>query len=274
MGLTRQYLAALGADPGKLGVVYDVSPRPRPPLFGAAFTIGMGARARNQPADGPWTPRPPRVFATLATGGLASMRRLLHESGLALHLAAIRARPAFLDWSVDDAAFVEGVADSLGWDVDEPAWQRRWVGEAAETRDAVRYRYGGVVLDVAWALFEIELHRHPDRRPNDVWTEITTYSLGIEPHPEWSWWAMRAELIDRPGYLANYALAAIVAAAIRERVWDLFGPWWSGDPGWYGFMSERLFSPGASRSPAELIGNLLGRPLSAGPLIDDLRRAR
>src|SRR3954454_6095355 len=107
IGLTRQYLAALGADPGKLGVAYDVSPRPGPSLFPAAFTVGMGARARNQPADGPWTPRPPRVFATLAPGGLAGMRRLLHESGLALHLAAVRARPAFLDWSVDDAAFLE-----------------------------------------------------------------------------------------------------------------------------------------------------------------------
>ena len=34
--------------------------------------------------------------------------------------------------------------------------------------------------------------------------------LGIEPHPEWSWWAIRGQLIDLPGYLANYALSAIV----------------------------------------------------------------
>ena len=50
------------------------------------------------------------------------------------------------------------------------------------------------MLDVCWALFEIELHRHPDRRPNDVWTEITTDGLGIVPHPEWSWWALRGQL--------------------------------------------------------------------------------
>ena len=273
-GLNRRYLAALGADPVQLGITYDVGRSAGRPAFPVPLTIGMGARARNQPEDGPWTPRPPRVFATLATGGLASLRRLLHESGLALHRAAVRARPAFLDWSVDDAAFLEGVADSLGWDPDEPAWQRQWLGDAAETRDAVRYRYGGVVLDVAWALFEIELHRHPDRRPNDVWTEIATYSLGIEPHPEWSWWAMSPQLVDAPGQLANRALSAIVAAAVRERVWDLQGPWWLGDPGWYRFMSDRVYSAGASRSPADLIGALLGRPLTAGPLLDDLRRAR
>ena len=99
-------------------------------------------------------------------------------------------------------------------------------------------RYGAVMLDVCWALFEIELHRHPDRRPNDVWTEITTDGLGVEPHPEWSWWAIRGQLIDSPGYMANYALSAIVAAAVRARILAVRGPWWAGDPGWFGFVAE------------------------------------
>ena len=87
-----------------------------------------------------------------------------------------------------------------------------------EPREALLDRYGAVMLDVCWALFEIVLHRHPDRRPNDVWSEITADGLGIEPHPEWSWWAVRGQLIDSPGYLANYALSAIVAAAVRARI--------------------------------------------------------
>ena len=87
------------------------------------------------------------------------------------------------------------------------------------------------MLDVCWALFEIELHRRPDRRPNDVWTEITADGLGIEPHPEWSWWAIRGQLIDCPGYMANYALSAIVAAAVRARIREVRGPWWDGRPG-------------------------------------------
>jgi hypothetical protein len=274
LDLVRASLAGLGADPDRLGIEYAVLPRPGRPLFPVAGTIGMGGWTADQQPDGPWTPRPPRVFATYAAGGLDDLRALLHESGHALHLAAVRARPAFLDWSVDDAAFLEGTADALAWDADEPAWQRHWLGEAAEPREALLHRYGAVMLDVAWALFEIELHRHPDRRPNDVWTEITTYGLAIEPHPEWSWWAVRGELIILPGYVANHALSAMAAAAIRERTWDQRGPWWSGDPGWFGYMAERLFAPGASRSPADLIGAFLGRPLTAGPLMDDLRMAR
>ena len=60
-----RYLAALGADPRALGLRYDVLPRPGRPLVPVAFTLGMGAWAADQPdVDGPWSPRPPWVFAT------------------------------------------------------------------------------------------------------------------------------------------------------------------------------------------------------------------
>jgi oligoendopeptidase F len=232
----------------------------------------MGARANDQPATGSWTPRPPWVFATYEEGGIGNLFELLHESGHALHNAAVRTRPAFLDWTLADTGFLEGTAEVLGWDASEPAWQRAWLGDAAAPWEAVLDRYGAVMLDVCWALFEIELHRNPGRRPNDVWAEIATDGLGVEPHPEWSWWAIRGQLIDLPGYMANYALAAIVAAAVRQRVLEVRGPWFEGDPGWYWFMSETLFKAGASRTPADLLESFLGGPLAAEPLLADLRR--
>ncbi len=149
----------------------------------------------------------------------------------------------------------------------------QWLGDAADTREALLDRYGSVMLDVCWALFEIELHRHPDRRPNDVWSELTHEGLGVVPHPEWSWWAVRGQLIDAPGYLANYALSAIVAAAVRQRLLELRGPWWDGDPGWFAFVAAALFAPGAARPPADLLRDLLGDPLTARPLLNDLQRA-
>ena len=273
LDLNRRYLTALGADPDALGIVYDVLPRPGRPIIPVAFTIGMGGWAGGQPASGPWTPRPPWVFASYAVGGLGNLLELLHESGHALHSAAARTRPAFLDWTHEDTGFVEGMADVLGWDAAEPAWQRAWLGEAAEPPEAVLDRYGAVMLDICWALFEIELHRHPDRRPNDVWTEITANGLGIEPHPEWSWWAVRGQLIDSPGYMANYGFSAIIAAAVRARIVAVRGPWWDGDPGWYRFVADGLFVAGASRTPADLLGAFLGAPLTADPLLADLRRA-
>ena len=272
LDLNRRYLASLGADPEGLGIVYDVMPRPSRPPIPVAFAIGMGGWAAAQPATGPWTPRPPWVFATYPQGGLGNLVELLHESGHALHGAAVRTRPAFLDFTVEGTGFAEGVADVLGWDADEPAWQRRWLGDAADPREAVLSRYGAVMLDICWALFEIELHRHPERRPNDVWTEVTAEGLGLLPHPEWSWWAIRGQLIDGPGYMANYALSAIMAAAVRARILEVRGPWFAGDLGWYGFVGNALFKAGASRTPADLLESFLGGPLTAEPLLADLRR--
>ena len=136
LDLDHRYLASLGADVATLGIQYDVLPRPGRPTIPVAFSIGMGGWAADQPSTGPWTPRPPWVFATYAEGGLGSLAELLHESGHALHSAALRTRPAFLEWPDAETAFLEGTADLLGWDADEPDWQRHWLGAAAEPRDA------------------------------------------------------------------------------------------------------------------------------------------
>jgi hypothetical protein len=271
--LNHAYVRSLGADPASLRIAYDVVPRPGRPPVPAAFTMGMGALAAGQPRSGPWTPRPPWVFATYATGGLGNLVELLHETGHALHSAASRTRPAFLELPNEDTGYGEGVADFLGWDATEPAWQRRWLGEAAEPAEAVLDRYGAVMLDACWALFELELYRAPDRRPNDIWSAVTERGLGIEPHPEWSWWAVRGQLIDSPGYLANYVLSALIAAALRARLVELRGPWWDGDPGWYPFVAERLFAKGSSQPPSVVLEAFLGGPLTAAPLLADLRRA-
>jgi hypothetical protein len=253
------HLRSLGADPDELRIGYDIVPRAGRPLIPVAFTIG------GQP--GPW------VFATYVEGGLGALAELVHESGHALHYAAIRTRPAFAEPPDDHAAFFEAIAELLGWDVGEPVFQERHLGVAVEPHVAALDRYGGVLLDACWALFEIELYRSPGRRPNDVWAEVVADGLGIEPHPEWSWWAVRGQLIDSPGYLANYPLAAIAAAALRARIRELRGDWSTGDPGWYAFVSERLLRFGGSRTPADLIADVLGGPLTAEPVLDDLRRA-
>ena len=78
-------------------------------------------------------------------GGLANLRRAApRKRSSPLHRAAVRARPAFLDWSVDDAAFLEGMADvaRLGRRRARPG-SSHWLGDAVEPRDAVRHRYGG-----------------------------------------------------------------------------------------------------------------------------------
>jgi hypothetical protein len=264
------HLSEIGADPTALRIEYDIVPRPGRPVIPTAFTVTLDIARRT--ADG-WRPARPWVFATYAEGGLGNLEELLHESGHALHYAALRARPALFSWPADQTAFVEAIADVVGWTTHEPAFLSRHLGATVSARESVVGRYASVMLDACWTLFELELHRHPERAPNDVWAEIAERDLGVVGHPELSWWAHRGQLIDGPGYLANYALGAVMVAAVRARIREVRGDWAEGDPGWYAFVSERLLRFAGARAPRELLADFLGGPLTAKALLADLARA-
>ncbi|MEP6687426.1 MAG: hypothetical protein ABJC36_03695 [Gemmatimonadales bacterium] len=249
---------SLGADVGALRVHYDLDPRNgKDPV---AFTT-FGGR---EPIE-PW------VFATYRAGGLDNLNELLHETGHAVHLAAIRTRPAFRDWP-DSDPFTEAVAEVVALDVYEPVWQQRWLGDSVPLATGLQGRYGGIVLDVAWAMFELRMLRDPHADPNEVWAALTRDYLHIVPHRELSWWAMRGQLVDAPGYMVNYAAGAILIAAIRARIRTEHGPFTTGDPGWYAWVAPRLYRFGLERPTREVLEAFLGGPVSPAPLLADMRR--
>ena len=265
---------ALGADLDALRIRLDVLPRlDRPPIPVAHTTFGR--RPRPLPGGG-HDPGEPWVFATYVGGGLGELTELVHEIGHAIHIAAIHTRPAFADWP-DSDAFTEALAELLALDTAEPDWQRHWLGPGAPDvpiEAAIRERYAAVALDAAWALFEIELHRDPGRRPSDAWAGITSAWLGIAPHPEWSWWAMRGQLVQEPGYMANYAIGAVLAADLRATLRRDQGDWLAGDPGWYRDVSERLYRFGRERSSGEVVRGVLGRAPTVDALVAEIARGR
>jgi Zn-dependent M32 family carboxypeptidase len=138
----------------------------------------------------------------------------------------------------------------------------------------MRSKYGGVMFDVAWALFEIRVFARPDSDPNRVWSDITAEYFRIRPHPEWSWWAMRGQLISSPGYMLNYALGALLTAQLREKAIAERGSWFEGDLGWYDWTRDRLFRYGQERPAAEVVREVLGGGVGPDALLRDLRRLR
>ena len=266
--LNRQVYQSLGADLGVLGVQYDLEPRAgKTPV--AYCTFGRRPRFIN----GSWRAGEPQVFATYRNGGLDNLNELLHETGHAVHISAIRSRPAFSDWP-DGDPFTEAVADFIALDVYEPAWQQHWLGDSVPLADGLRSRYGGIVLDVAWALFETRMQRDPGADPNQVWTTLTHDYLRIRPHPELSWWAMRGQLVDAPGYMMNYAAGSILIAAIRARTRAVHGPFVTGDSTWYSWVAPRLYRFGLERPTRAVLEEFLGGPVSPEALLDDMLRMR
>jgi Zn-dependent M32 family carboxypeptidase len=128
------------------------------------------------------------------------------------------------------------------------------------------------MLDVAWALFDLRMLRNPSADPNLVWTDITHRYLHVKPHPELAWWAVRVQLVHKPGYMVNYGLGAVITADIRQRIAEELGPFATGDARWYGWISDQLLKTGEEHETAQLLQQFLGRPVSPQALLSQLHR--
>lgn len=260
-----RFFSDLGAPIDALNVIQDVGRRPgMSPVDFADFTT------TGRMVEGAWRPATIRVSVVLDSGGLGASAELAHEFGHVAHFAAMRARPSLL-LPDDLTTVVEAIADVTAWSVYEPSWQARYLGCASAAADGRRARLGPVMLDIAWGLFEMRMADDPSRDPNRVWTEITEAHLNIVPHPELSWWAVRGQLVDEPGYMTNYAFGAFVTADLRQRIRSRIGAFDAGNAQWYAETSAGLFHHGGTLAPADLLGGYLGRPVRPDALLDDIR---
>ncbi len=263
--LNDRFYVDLGADLAKLGVVYDIKNRSdKSPL---AYTDFLD---RGRMENGAWRPTVARVVGRYEESDLSSLNELVHENGHAVHISAIRNRPAFTDWT--DTIFTEAFADVPSWSVYEPAWQRKYLGTELPVAMSLRALHGSVMLDVAWSLFEIRMLRNPDTDLNALWTDITREYLHIAPHPEVAWWAVRVQLVSNPGYMVNYGLGAVLTAEMRKRTEEVIGPFDAGNQKWHEWSSEQMLRYGSEKSAKDLMQSLLGRPLSAGAVLEQIRR--
>ena len=263
--LSKAYYRDLGADLDALGVLHDLEVRPgKAPLAYADF-VRTGRRQ-----DGTWRPAIARVSANVEHGGLFVLNEIVHEDGHAVHMAAVRTRPAFFD--LGDDLYLEAFADVTSWNVADPRWQQRYLGTRIDEHDSLRALFGNVMLDVAWGLFEARMLHAPTSDPNAVWTEITSRYLNIRPHPELSWWALRVQLVDVPGYMINYGLGAILTADIRARTRAGIGEFSAGNPRWYRYTSAALLRHGAAIETPALLRQFLGRPVSDAALLREIAR--
>jgi hypothetical protein len=263
--LNQRFYVDLGLDLAQARVLYDLDPRPgKAPL---AYTDYI--RRGRQLASG-WQPTLVRVSANYEHGGLGPLNEFVHENGHAAHMLALHTRPAFMD--LGDPLFYEAFADVPAWSVYEPRWQDKYLGKHASESASLRARYAAVMLDVAWALFECRMLREPAADPNAVWTAITSRYLHITPHPELAWWAVRVQLVDKPGYMVNYGLGAIITADLRQRITSQLGPFDSGEPRWFGWLADNLLKSGEEQPTAVQLRQFLGRGVTPQALLDDLRR--
>ncbi len=273
-GSTTPTTPRSGADPVALGIRYDVAPRPGRARVPVAFMLDVDVPRRT----GRRLDRRASNGSSRATAGRASRISASSSTRPATRSTAGRSGPGRRSPSCArrTTTLIEALGDLAAWDLYEPglAGAPPRAGRIRSRRASGR-SYADVVRDVAWSLFEIELHRAPERAPNDVWTEITGAYLGVVPHPEWSWWAIRGQLVQSPGYMVNYGLGAIVTADLRARLRELRGDWLGRRPGLVR-RGQRGDLPVGRRARAERRPGGVPRPAGRRPRPSwpDLRAAR
>jgi hypothetical protein len=265
--INHRYYRDLGADLEQMGTLYDLAPRPEKAALAYTEFVTHGRMV-----NGAWRSTVARVSAPYERGGLFVLNELVHENGHVVNITAIRNRPAFVDWPSD--LFAEAFADVPAWSTYEPVWQRRYLGHEAPEQLSLRALYSAVMLDVAWSLFELRMFSAPMTDPNALWTEITSRYLHIVPHPEFSWWAVRVQLADLPGYMVNYGFGAILTAEMRAHISEALGAFDTGDSRWYGWLSEHLLRYGSERDTRTLMQDFLGRPVSPQAFLEQIHRLK
>ena len=263
--LNQRYYLDLGLDLAGSQVIYDLDPRAGKAPLAYTDYVRRGRTVGDQ-----WQPTIVRVSANYARGGLGVLHELVHENGHAAHMLALRTRPVFMD--LGDAIFYEAFADVPAWSAYEPSWQQKYLGRSVSQSVSLRGLYSEVVLDVAWALFDLRMLRDPGADPNRVWTDITHRYLHVRPHRELAWWAVRVQLVNEPGYMVNYGLGAVITADIRQRIAQQLGPFDTGEARWYGWLSQQLLASGEQHPTAQLLRQFLGRPVSPAALVAELER--
>ena len=268
--LNREVYRSIGADPEAINVKYDLGARGRerrrwptaPSAGGPASSTAAGRRASRGSL-------PPTAPAGWTTSTSCCTRPVTRSTS-----RPFAPGPPSADWP-DSDPFTEAVAEFVALDVYEPAWQQRWLGDSVPLAEGLAGRYGGIVLDVAWALFEMRMRRDPAADPNLVLDHASPATISGSGRTRsspggpcaGSWWTA-------PGYMMNYAVGAILIADLRARTRASRAVPASGDATWYGWVAPRLYRFGLERPTRQVIEEFLGRPVSPAALLADMRRMK
>ncbi len=275
LDLNHRYLAALGADPTRLGIRYDVMPRPGRPAIPVAFTIGMGITA-SQRADG-------RAVDPASALGLRHVRGGRDRK-------PPRAAPRERACASQRGRSGRDRHSSTG-PLPTPGSSRGrrtcWVGTPRSRRGngrgwATPLRRGRrCSIDTAPSC---STSAGRCSRSNSTGTPAgARMTSGRRSRPTVSGSSRTPSGRGGRSVASSSTCPATWRTTPCRRSWPppsgsgsstLRGPWFDGDPGWYAFMSDALFEAGASRPPADLLESLLGGPLTAEPLLADLRGVR
>lgn len=195
-----------------------------------------------------------------------------HELGHALHSAY--SDPGSYILRREPSVFGEGMAEMMGYTVNDPGWLAH-VGLtpeaiAAADRELLGPWFAYLRQRSAHALFEYEAYANPDGDLDQINAGVEARVLGctVDATPRWAsepnaWYSRY------PVYWQNYVLADVLASQIHHDLRRRFGSVW-GSRDAVTFMREQYWAPGGATEWQEKLIRATGAGLSTAALVADL----
>jgi hypothetical protein len=199
-----------------------------------------------------------------------------HELGHALHAAY--SDPGSYILRREPSVFNEGMAEMIGYTVNDPAWLAH-VGLSPEEiavagREAMGPWFAYLRQRTAHALFEYQAYANPDGDLDAINAEVEARVLGcaLDATPRWAsepnaWYSRY------PVYWQNYVLADVIASQIHNDLRRRFGSVW-GSREAVAYMRETYWAPGGAVEWATKLARGTGSALSTRALVADLSGVR
>jgi oligoendopeptidase F len=197
-----------------------------------------------------------------------------HELGHAMHAA--HSAPGSYILRREPSVFSEGMAEMLGYTVDDPAWLSHMGLDMKEVAGAGAQSMGPWFAYLrqrsAHALFEYEAYANPDADLDAINANIEAELLGcaVDASPRWAaepnaWYSRY------PVYWQNYVLADVIASQIHHDLRRRFGSVWRNQQA-IAHIQEHYWAPGGALDWQEKLRSGTGEGLNTRALVADLSR--
>lgn len=201
-------------------------------------------------------------------------KTLFHELGHSLHSAFNRPGSHIL--RREPAVFSEGMAETLAYTVQDPAWLAHvGVTEAEVEQAGLQTRgpwYAYLRERSAHALFEYEAYANPDGDLDGLNAAIEAEMMGSEADGAPRWAAEPNAWYSRyPVYWQNYVLADVIASQLHHYLRQQFGGFWRHKEA-LEHVRRECWEPGGRVDWQEKLRRATGEGLSAAALAQDLNR--
>jgi oligoendopeptidase F len=197
-----------------------------------------------------------------------------HELGHAMHAA--HGDPGSYILRREPSVWGEGMAETLGYTVDDPAWLAHVGLDAAEVAQAGALTMGPWFAYLrqrsAHALFEYAAYADPDADLDAINAEIEARFLGCTLDGTCRWAAEPNAWYSRyPVYWQNYVLADVIASQIHHDLRRRFGSVWR-NPEAVAHIERHYWAPAGALDWQEKLRRGTGEGLSTRALVADLTR--